>query len=120
MGACDLVCVPRWGSRVSAKYLDGMTHSVDLKGVPLMRCLRCLVMIGLNLVGFSDGQAASSIDPTNPPQGVLFNPGLIQHTLQNAVNDIPAFRKTNAGSSAPSLDTLWMNTPPSATAYTQN
>jgi hypothetical protein len=82
MGACDLVCVPRWGSRVSAKYLDGMTHSVDLKGVPLMRCLRCLVMIGLNLVGFSDGQAASSIDPTKPPQGLLFNPGLIQHIFK--------------------------------------
>lgn len=68
--------------------------------------------------------AASTIDPTQPPQGQPYNSAPIRDNFQSAVNDITALQGSNIGPSAPFPCNLanqgrwWINnTSPTAWVY---
>lgn len=65
---------------------------------------------------------AAEIDPTQPAAGP-YNATPIRNNFQASLASINALRAMNAGATAPSLPSLsmlWMQTPASATLYTQN
>lgn len=77
------------------------------------------VLIGLVPRGT---EAASTIDPTLPVQGVPYNAAPIRDNFGAAANDINALLRMNSAASPPSspaLGTLWLQTPLSGTTYTQ-
>lgn len=66
-------------------------------------------------------EAASSIDPTLPIQGVPYNAAPIRQNFENAANDINSLQSLARGASAPSnpaTGRLWLQTPSSGTTYT--
>ena len=82
--------------------------------------MRILAALLSTLLTISSAQAASSIDPTIPPQGAPYAPGPIRGNFGHAISDINALQTLNAGASAPSNPTLgylWLQTPQNATVY---
>lgn len=68
----------------------------------------------------SGASATSTIDTTQPVQGVPYNSAPIRQNFQNAAGDIGALQSMNAGATAPSapvLGTLWLETPQNQTLY---
>lgn len=73
---------------------------------------RCIIT-ALITIGVVPAYAASSIDVTQPVQGVPYNASPIRQNFGDAANDINALQSMNAGPTAPanpSLGTLWLNT----------
>jgi hypothetical protein len=71
----------------------------------------------------ASAHAASSINTTQPVQGVPYNAAPIRQNFGDAASDINALQSMNAGPTAPanpSLGTLWLNTPQNATTYILN
>lgn len=85
-----------------------------------MRRLLFLLLALLALIPMRPAAATSTIDTTLPQQGVPYNAAPIRENFGAAANDINALQRLNAGPTAPSaptLGTLWLQTPQSGTTY---
>ncbi len=88
-----------------------------------------MTRLTLRLVAFMLGLSvalpcwASSINTTQPQQGVPYNAAPIRQNFGAAASDINALASMNAGASPPSAPvsgTLWLKTPSSGTTWTLN
>lgn len=85
----------------------------------LKRLLLAVALVGAFVP--CGAEATSTIDTTQPVQGVPYNAAPIRQNFGAAANDINALQRLNAGATAPSspgTGTLWLQTPSSGTTYT--
>jgi hypothetical protein len=78
-----------------------------------------LIVAGMLTLVPRGTRAESTIDTTVPVQG-QYNAAPIRQNFGNAANDVNALQRMNAGASAPSapsLGTLWLQTPSDSTNY---
>jgi len=100
-------------------FLDRLTGLVIWVIVIGAAAIGALVILGVLRIG--NAEAASSISPTLPQDGLPYSASIIRNQFQRAIIDIDALQNLNAGPSPPSNPSagyLWLKQPQSQTIWT--